>query len=257
MNKIKENLPAIADLVTEAAGISLAYWNSGDPKVSITKKPDGSDVTEVDLKMDAVLREGLQNLFPDEVIITEETFDPAVKATSAWIVDPLDGTTSFLEGNDDFAILLAYIKDHQPIFGLMCFPAQDLSIACFRDEGIGGVQDLKLSQSELLEPNSVYTSRFEPVPSQKLYQEKPHSGKALLEFFRGNLDGIILKDFGIWDHAPAALIAESLGGCVTNGAGQPYVYLKEGGSDNIICFSNGKDACHLELLTLIPEDLIN
>ncbi|MCB0317648.1 MAG: inositol monophosphatase [Bdellovibrionales bacterium] len=253
-SQIKNKLPQIKEIIDEASVIALKYWNKGNPIVNAKKKSDGSDITEVDLAVDAIIKEGLQKLFPEETIITEES---EVKTNQnlncAWIVDPLDGTTSFINGNDDFTTLVAYVADKVPIFGLAYFPAKNYLITAFKNEGVSAPDSFNLSKSESLREGSLYCKGFKPKENIALAKNSPHSGAAFVEFMQGKFDAIALYDYGIWDHAPFTLMINELGGKITTNTGEPYFYLSNNPAKEFIVFSNGKDACHQNALSLIQE----
>ncbi len=81
-----------------------------------TKSSDVDIVTQVDLESAELIRELIAEEFPGERIITEETFQAGDNKdlSSAWIVDPLDGTTNYAHAFPHFAVSIAYVEDGQP-----------------------------------------------------------------------------------------------------------------------------------------------
>lgn len=92
-------------------------------------KPDGSPVTSADLAADAAIRATLRDAFPGDAILTEEGADDPARLANrrCWIADPLDGTSYFVAGGDDFDTFVALAVDGalavavalQPVTGLL------------------------------------------------------------------------------------------------------------------------------------------
>jgi myo-inositol-1(or 4)-monophosphatase len=91
-------------------------------------KPDGTLVTSCDLWSDRTLVQGIQALYPNEGILSEEG-DRHLPATSAfWVVDPLDGTTNFAAGIPYWSISLARFQGGRPVLGILEVPPLGLRI---------------------------------------------------------------------------------------------------------------------------------
>jgi 3'(2'), 5'-bisphosphate nucleotidase len=115
-------------LVVEAGDILLDY-NEGfkDPKPS--QKEDGSWITCADNEAEEFLIKGLSELVEGVPIIAEEQFanglSPSLEGHEYfWMVDPLDGTASFVKGEAEFTINVALIHNSQPILGVIYAPAK-------------------------------------------------------------------------------------------------------------------------------------
>lgn len=115
---------AISAAISAAQEIMDVYAMSFSP----TLKEDGSPVTQADLRSNARIEAILSETnYP---IITEETvaesFEVRQHYDRVWCVDPLDGTKEFIKRNDEFAICIALIEQHQSILGLIASPVQQL-----------------------------------------------------------------------------------------------------------------------------------
>lgn len=93
---------------------------------AVRGKKDNSPVTEADEKAEAVILRGLAQLTPDIPIVSEEAAAagriPAVGQTF-WLVDPLDGTTEFVNRNGEFTVNIALIEGGVPVAGVVLAPA--------------------------------------------------------------------------------------------------------------------------------------
>ena len=126
----------LIEAVRSAGAYLLSLWPAaGDAgeHLNITAKGDGTLVSTADLGSNELLVEALSTLFPQDTILSEEIEpDCGTLAASSrtWVIDPLDGTKCFLNGTDEFSILVALCENHDPTFGIQFFPArQQLVVA--------------------------------------------------------------------------------------------------------------------------------
>ena len=101
-------------------------------KCVVEVKKDGTPVTQADLKTEEVLRSKIKKKFPEHGILGEEfgiEKELAEKGLEEkdyiWVIDPLDGTKSFLSGNPLFGTLIALLYKKEPILGVADFPILD------------------------------------------------------------------------------------------------------------------------------------
>ncbi len=112
------------DILLLAADIaereSMRTWRSDDLEVEI--KPDGSPVSATDKLIERLLRGVLAEHRPHDRIIGEEEGDTGSGAR-CWVLDPIDGTSSFVAGRRAWGSLIALELDGQPIGGIVAMPA--------------------------------------------------------------------------------------------------------------------------------------
>lgn len=97
-------------------------FNSRSYHVEVKK--DLSPVTEIDRKAEMMLREMIAKNFPSHAILGEE-FGASAQAEYTWVLDPIDGTKSFVSGSPLFGTLIALLKDGKPIIGAIGLPMRD------------------------------------------------------------------------------------------------------------------------------------
>jgi 3'(2'), 5'-bisphosphate nucleotidase len=106
-----------------AGRVQMAHFAAG---VTATRKADNTPVTVADHESELIILEGLQRVAPGIAVVSEEAAAaghiPAIGHTY-FLVDPLDGTTSFIRRRPEFTINIALIEDRSPIFGLLYAPA--------------------------------------------------------------------------------------------------------------------------------------
>lgn len=90
-------------------------------KVGVTRKSDGSPVTEADRRSEEILVSGLSKHFPEDAIRSEEGLADEV-GENQWFIDPLDGTASFIEGLTHWGPTLGLVSSGRPIYGALYLP---------------------------------------------------------------------------------------------------------------------------------------
>ena len=94
----------------------------------IQRKGKNDFVTRVDKEAEAIIKSAISKNFPGHRILAEESGYSTQASEYLWVIDPLDGTTNFIQGIPHFAIALALLKNNTVIFGLIYDP---LSQECF------------------------------------------------------------------------------------------------------------------------------
>lgn len=102
--------------------IVLAYFRQG---VAIDAKADASPVTVADREAEARIREMIEDQFPDHGILGEEHGSVRLDAEFVWVLDPIDGTKSFVTGKPLFGTLIALARHGRPVVGVIDAPALD------------------------------------------------------------------------------------------------------------------------------------
>ena len=129
-------LRAALDFAVESAWlagrVTLRYFQSG---VAVERKSDASPVTAADREAEALLRERILRWFPQDGIEGEEFGASRPEARRRWILDPIDGTASFVHGVPLYGVLIGYELDDDPIVGVIHFPALGEMIEAARGLG--------------------------------------------------------------------------------------------------------------------------
>ncbi len=126
-SKILQHLPALCNqikrLAVEAGEATLEFYDeSGSGEFS--EKIDKSPVTKADHAAHKIIINGLASITPEIPVISEES-DAHPEITNAeyfWCVDPLDGTRGFIQGNPDYTVNIALIKNGEPVLGVIYAP---------------------------------------------------------------------------------------------------------------------------------------
>jgi myo-inositol-1(or 4)-monophosphatase len=231
-------------------------WNKDG--LEVKTKNDGTYVSDADTASEKCLIEGILNMFPDHGIVSEESpLSRALPAgcSSAWIIDPLDGTSEFINGTNNFSIQVAYCDNGEISAGFVFFPAQDRFVQAVSgfDSTLNG-HPLRVSRNVGLTEQKIYVGGCTPpVGDARVVFPKIDSGVALCRVSSGELDGAIIRlgRFGVWDVAAWSLIVRLSGGQVSGLDGSPLKF--EGGNMSSTTFVASNRTLHSDILRLANE----
>ncbi len=208
-------------------GLGLAQQN-----VNKWNKPDGTLVTDADMQIDAFLKTRLHGAYPDYGWLSEETPDSKARLNCErlWIVDPIDGTTTFANGGDEWCIGVALIESGLPILSVVFRPVVDDFYWSSRGAGAyrNGVRlsardSEELSGSEIMATGKaskhlnrlgvIASNSYMPLLMRLAYVA---SGKTDIAMSFGNKND--------WDLAAGDLLVQEAGGRISRLDGNPMVY---------------------------------
>jgi inositol-phosphate phosphatase/L-galactose 1-phosphate phosphatase/histidinol-phosphatase len=112
----------ITELADSVRSIAMRYFRA---PLLVDDKPDESPVTVADREIEAFIRAKIRAAYPERGIIGEEEGWVNTNSRSVWVVDPIDGTKSFVTGNPLFGSLMALLEDGRPVLGQIDIPALD------------------------------------------------------------------------------------------------------------------------------------
>ena len=116
----------------QAGRQTLAHYQTG---VAVHRKLDRSLVTEADRNAEELLRRLITARFPDHSIVGEEFGSDDKRSSHRWIIDPIDGTNTFVRGVPFYGVLVALEVDGEPVVGVSYFPALDEMIGAAKALG--------------------------------------------------------------------------------------------------------------------------
>jgi myo-inositol-1(or 4)-monophosphatase len=122
------------DAVREAGALAHTLFRQG---IRNWRKDDGSVVSEADIKVDALLKGNLQAARPAYGWLSEETADSEARlqCERIWIVDPIDGTRSFVSGGSEWCVAAALIARGRPVASAIYKPVTEEFYAAVAGEG--------------------------------------------------------------------------------------------------------------------------
>jgi histidinol-phosphatase len=114
----------VALAATRLAAAETLRW-FGSSKLIVERKADASPVTEADRAAENILRRELLAAFPDDAFLGEETGAMPGRSGFEWVVDPIDGTKSFMRGVPLYATLVGCRRAARGVLGVIAIPALD------------------------------------------------------------------------------------------------------------------------------------
>lgn len=219
-------LAAVRAIAVEAGAMAMAKWR-GD--FAQWDKSHDNPVSEVDLAVDAFLREQLFALDPEAGWLSEETADSAERlmCPRVWVVDPIDGTRDFVKGKRGWAVSIALVEGGKPVIGVLDAPARDEH--WWASAGGGSYRNdeqLRASRRAMLAGARVPADMLSPVDSDLTCVARPNSVALRIAMVAADEADLLatLRWGSEWDIAAAALIAEQAGATVTDACGQTIRY---------------------------------
>lgn len=131
-------LPAAMAVAREAGAVAMDWFRPGQRTAArVWAKEGDSPVTEADIAVDRLLQERLTALLPDIGWLSEEAerHPEAGSDAPAWIVDPIDGTRAYLNGEPAWAVSIALVADGRPQIAALFLPALDRLFAAAAGQG--------------------------------------------------------------------------------------------------------------------------
>lgn len=116
---------AVHDAAKLAGAVAMKHYRTG---VAVDTKGDGSPVTIADRNAELAVRDWIAARFPDDGILGEEFGEHKGRSGRRWILDPIDGTKSFVRGVPLWGSLVALVEGEQVLAGAACFAPIDETI---------------------------------------------------------------------------------------------------------------------------------
>lgn len=223
-----DDLSLLIEAAKAAGDIAKGFFRQG-PRA--WEKPGAGPVTEADLAVNDMLAERLRGARPGYGWLSEETPDTPERldAARAFVIDPLDGTRAFIEGDHNWAHSLAVVDNGETVAAVVYLPMADKLYAAAKGLGatLNGAR-ITTAMIDELEDATVLATRpnFEPwfwtraeVPRVKRAFRSSLAYRMSL-VGEGRFDAMLtLRPTWEWDVAAGALIVAEAGGRVTDRAG--------------------------------------
>lgn len=213
-----------------AAAIIDGYYRGG---AQVTLKPDATPVTQADIEAEGAIRAVLREAFPDHAIHGEEAGREG-EGDFLWLVDPLDGTKSFVRRNPVFSTQIALMHRGELVLGVSC--ASQFGQMAWARRGGGAFLDgapLKVAETAEVAQAVVSTGNLKSLAQGPRWSAlgqllvEANRGRGYGDFLhyhllaQGSVDVVIESDVGILDVAALAVIVREAGGVFTDLSGAP------------------------------------
>ena len=252
MNDMIKSALAITE---QASAIPRRYFRSG---FEVDHKLDESPVTIADRETEQFIRDALQKQFPDHAIFGEEFGRDNIDSEYEWIIDPIDGTRSFVSGMPLYGMLLALLKNGEPQFGIVRMPELDeVYVGDGKTAYRNSSEILSTSNTASLNDAIVYINEGEKIAhkSAELFSRLTASGRVMRLSYdcyphallaAGEIDLVIDFDLKPYDYLSLIPVVEGAGGVTTDWQGQTLTMASKG---DVI--SAATPALHQQAMALI------
>ncbi len=227
---------ARAVAITEAsATVAMSHFRTD---VAVETKPDESPVTVADKATEQEIRDGLAHHFPTDAIFGEEFGGAA--SDECWIIDPIDGTRSFIAGLPLFGMLLGYLHRGKPALGVIRMPALDEVYA----GSIGGGATCNGASINVSTCTTLPDARLFINEGDKLAVSEPDVFAALIRagtlrrlgadcyphalVAAGHADAVVDFVLQPYDFLPVSAVVTAAGGIMTDWSGEPLTMASDG-----------------------------
>ena len=132
---IADKIPELDIAIKAAKEAGNAILEIYQRNFQVSKKKDDSPITEADLKSNEIIKEILSQT--EHVILSEEDKDDQSRLSknTIWIVDPLDGTSDFIDKTGEFTVMIALIKNKKPVLGVIYCPTEKIFFVAQKGSG--------------------------------------------------------------------------------------------------------------------------
>ena len=257
MNPKLDDLVSFANhLSDESSKIIKKYFRKS---LDVVNKEDESPVTIADKNTELKIRELISKKYPNHGILGEEFKDKDTESEYLWVIDPIDGTRSFIAGHKDFGTLIALLQNKKPIIGIINCPIHEE-----RWVGIDGQQTtmngqkVNTSNKETLDQSYLSTTGLYMFKNDNFKKSfKIIKDKTKYHRFGGDcynyglvasgyIDIVIENMLKIHDYMALIPVIEGAGGKITDKFGKVITFDSDG---SVVVSANEK--LHTQLIDII------
>jgi histidinol-phosphatase len=224
-------LQVALDAARSAAEVIRHYFREG---TEVSLKADATPVTRADIEAEELIRRAIGSAFPDHGFYGEETGSRGLDAEYVWLVDPIDGTRSFVRGYPFFSTQIALLHQGRVVVGVSSAPGFDEMAWAERGHGawLDG-QRCRVSSLARLEEATVSSGNLRTLASGPRWAgwgevvRRVARSRGFGDFYHyhllatGKIDAVVESDVNVLDVAALSLIVEEAGGRFTDLEGAP------------------------------------
>ena len=241
--QVQARLELAVSAAKQAGAVTLQWFRQSS--LDVERKGDGSPVTAADRASETLLREVISAQFPDDAILGEELGEKPGTSPYRWVLDPINGTKSFISGIPLYTTLVAVMKDDEPLIGVIYAPATGEIVY----SAVGGPSWFAVGDGEPVEARVSSTTRLAEATFvvTEVGKFDRLAKPAVREVFRylekncrltrtwGDAYGFLLVATGradvmvdlfisLWDAAALKPVIEGAGGHYSDWQGDPSVH---------------------------------
>lgn len=215
------------DIAWEAGRGTLVHFQTG---VVAEQKGDGTPVTKADREAEALLRRRIRERFPEDGLLGEEYGEEPGTSGRTWILDPIDGTKSFVHGVPLYGVLIGLAIGGEPQVGVIFLPALGEMCSAYRGGGchLNG-RRARVSPAKALAEATVCSSDLPLDPAEPMHRlfraarlrRTWGDAYGYVLVATGRADLMVDSRLSIWDLAALIPVIEEAGGVITDFEGRP------------------------------------
>ncbi len=237
---IKDLLEAATEAAYQAGRITLGYYRSGHFEVET--KSDDSPVTMADKKAEQFIRQFVQKQFPDHAVLGEEFGETEGSSPYRWIIDPIDGTKSFIHGVPLYGTMIG-IEDRRlkdAVIGAIYFPALDEMYAAAKGSGafcngrriqVSNTEKIRDAVALVTDPSQAQAhtkaEAFDKIQKQAKFVRTWGDCYGHMMVASGRAEIMFDPKMHVWDTAALKPIVEGAGGKIFDWNGQKGLYIED------------------------------
>jgi len=253
---LKDLLAVAVDAAYAAGRRTLAYFNT---RLAIETKADDTPVTCADLEAEEMIRATVLKHFPTHAMLGEEGGIHQGDPSHRWIIDPIDGTKSFICGVPLYGVLIGVEVHGQPRVGVVYLPALDEMVSAATGLGChwngraarvsttGKLSDAVVSCTSITTALS-RSDAFETITGRAKVTRGWGDCYGHVLVATGRADVMLDPRMNPWDAAPFLPIYQEAGGHYTTWKGEPTIWGPDGVGTN--------DALHREVLEILKSEKV-
>lgn len=250
---IEEKFELLITKIKEVSTVAKEYFDS--ESIDNEQKADGSVVTEVDKKIEDMLKIFLKEYFPEDSVIAEEGDNVAGTGSFVWHIDPIDGTDNFLRKIPFCAVSVARLGDTlEDSFGIVHNPITQQTFASIMENGayenervtnltaepLGGKYTISIGRSRKESWMQPAAYKIQEAVGTKFGRCHPYHCTALeLAYLSaGRIDGFLTFGLNSYDYAAGLYLVKAAGGSLS--VFEDDVWKLYTGSLKELCSTHGK-----------------
>lgn len=225
--ELQERHDVALSIVAKAAEHALELFREGD-LLDIEVKGLQDWVSNADKSVEDLIRAALGEAFSDDSIVGEEHANKQGSSTFTWVIDPIDGTTNFVNSTPGWCVVLACVQNDQTVIAAICDPIPNETYSAIKGQGakLNG-QPICCSSLDSLDKGTLgvgHSTRVPPGKTIRLLDALLHanglfrrSGSGALDLAyvaAGRLLGFVEPHMNAWDCLASMLLIEEAGGKV-------------------------------------------
>ncbi|MBT3070596.1 3'(2'),5'-bisphosphate nucleotidase CysQ [Rhodomicrobium sp. Az07] len=220
----------VRETAREAGNLALSYWGQG---IRSETKADGTAITEADRAVDALFAQKLREARPDYGWLSEESaeHESRLSARCVFVLDPIDGTQSFIQARDDWTVALSLVEDGEVVLSAVVNPVRGEFYEARRGGGAFlngqpisvGTRDALAGSTLMVSPWHLKGSRWtRPWPEVNPVHICSMTYRLCLVASGVGDASFALPPKWEWDVAPGSLLVAEAGGTVTDANGKAF-----------------------------------